>query len=54
MKSFTFKVAQANESTKQAKVREGVAVAGCSWVAIFPGFKEPKYRDATGDGGPWC
>ena len=59
-KSFTFKVAQKNESDKQVKVREGVAVAGCSLVEVFPGFKEPKYRSSTqtwpytSDDGYWC
>ena len=56
VKSFTFKVAQNNESTaKQMKVREGVATAGCSLVAT-PWGAEPKcngYHPGT-DSGAWC
>lgn len=50
-KSFTFKVAQATESNKQAKAREGVAVAGCTDYR-FPGnLRYPRY---SSDDGMYC
>ena len=52
MKSFTFKVAKATEA-KEVKVREGVAVAGCSLVKVY-GFLEPISRTSSGDNGFWC
>lgn len=55
VKSFTFKVAKATESSKgQLKAREGVAIAGCSLVDLY-GYPEPKYRTGPGqDNGYWC
>lgn len=56
VKSFTFKVAKATESSKkQLKVREGVAMAGCSMYPA-PWGPEPKcngYHPGT-DSGAWC
>ena len=55
VKSFTFKVAQAADSKKQVKVREGVAMAGCSMYPT-PWGAEPKcngYHPGT-DSGAWC
>ncbi|HAA15619.1 MAG TPA: hypothetical protein DCE41_29485 [Cytophagales bacterium] len=62
VKSFTFKVAKATESTEEVKVREGVAVAGCSRAQI-PGTPiwDFRYRGTGGntwpyntDDGWWC
>ncbi|HAA15617.1 MAG TPA: hypothetical protein DCE41_29475 [Cytophagales bacterium] len=58
VKSFTFKVAKTTESNKEVKVREGVAMAGCSLVET-PWGREPKsrwnpYPWQTGDNGYWC
>ncbi len=54
--SFTFKVAKSTESTKkQVKVREGVAMAGCSFYATPWGgdYRCNGYHPGT-DSGAWC
>lgn len=54
VKSFTFKVAKATESSKgQLKAREGVAIAGCSMIHLPSGW-EPMYRDGSRDTGTYC
>jgi len=60
VKSFTFKVAKATTSTNEVKVREGVAVAGCSLKELVPGsgWYDYAYRGSARwgqtDNGPWC
>ncbi|MFT5716225.1 MAG: hypothetical protein ACI9T7_000399 [Oleiphilaceae bacterium] len=59
VKSFTFKAAQLQEnSNEQLKVRDGVAIAGCSWVELprGSGNYEPKMArwGSRSDNGYWC
>jgi hypothetical protein len=56
VKSFTFKVAEkSQQSDKQFKAREGVAVAGCT-MTTTPWGREPttSWFGQSGDGGMWC
>jgi hypothetical protein len=55
VKSFTFKVAEKSQQTdKQFKARDGVAVAGCT-LTNFPFGREPTFNFVTGgDGNLFC
>jgi hypothetical protein len=57
-KSFTFKVAEkagAKNKKDPLKVRDGVAIAGCTMTQT-PWGREPttSWFGAGGDGGMWC
>lgn len=54
---FAFKIAQKSQEEAKSekwKARDGVAIAGCSFYEIFPGFSDLKCNTHVADGGAWC